>query len=120
MILGYEANIGLIYYGPKWSWAEMVMGRNGHGPKLLWAEMTRNHRNDFLPMYANQSIFSFFGSSDGLSVKRFCNLLTKEIKYLFGLPFQIGKITSTKERRHTVLAVQVLIINFLSLLKKIS
>ena len=33
MILGYEANIGLIYYGPKWSWAEMVMaeivmGRN--------------------------------------------------------------------------------------------
>ena len=43
MILGYEANIGLIYYGPKWSWAEMVMGRNGHGPKWLWAEMTRNH-----------------------------------------------------------------------------
>ena len=42
MILGYEANIGLIYYGPKWSWAEMVMGRNGHGPKWLWAEMTRN------------------------------------------------------------------------------
>ena len=41
MILGYEANIGLIYYGPKWSWAEMVMGRNGHGPKWLWAEMTR-------------------------------------------------------------------------------
>ena len=28
MILGYEAYIGLIYYGPKWSWAEMVMGRN--------------------------------------------------------------------------------------------
>ena len=28
MILCYEANIGLIYYGPKWSWAEMVMGRN--------------------------------------------------------------------------------------------
>ena len=28
MILGYEANIGLIYYGPKWSWAEMVMGQN--------------------------------------------------------------------------------------------
>ena len=28
MILGYEANLGLIYYGPKWSWAEMVMGRN--------------------------------------------------------------------------------------------
>ena len=42
MILGDEANIGLIYYGPKWSWAEMVMGRNGHGPKWLWAEMTRN------------------------------------------------------------------------------
>ena len=42
MILGYEANIGLIYYGPKWSWAEIVMGRNGHGPKWLWAEMTRN------------------------------------------------------------------------------
>ena len=42
MILGYEANIGLIFYGPKWSWAEMVMGRNGHGPKWLWAEMTRN------------------------------------------------------------------------------
>ena len=42
MILGYEANIGLIYYGPKWSWAEMVMGRNGHGPKWLWAETTRN------------------------------------------------------------------------------
>ena len=42
MILGNEANIGLIYYGPKWSWAEMVMGRNGHGPKWLWAEMTRN------------------------------------------------------------------------------
>ena len=42
MILGYEANIGLIYYGSKWSWAEMVMGRNGHGPKWLWAEMTRN------------------------------------------------------------------------------
>ena len=46
MILGYEANIGLIYYGPKWSWAEMVMGRNGHGPKWLWAEMTRNHALD--------------------------------------------------------------------------
>ena len=45
MILGYEANIGLIYYGPKWSWAEMVMGRNGHGPKRLWAEMTRNPGN---------------------------------------------------------------------------
>ena len=43
MILGYEANIGLIYYGPKRSWAEMVMGRNGHGPKWLWAEMTRNY-----------------------------------------------------------------------------
>ena len=42
MILGYEANIGLIYYGPKWSLAEMVMGPNGHGPKWLWAEMTRN------------------------------------------------------------------------------
>ena len=42
MILGYEANIGLINYGPKWSWAEMVIGRNGHGPKWLWAEMTRN------------------------------------------------------------------------------
>ena len=42
MILGYEANIGLIYYGSKWSWAEMVMGRNGHGPKWLWAKMTRN------------------------------------------------------------------------------
>ena len=42
MILGYDANKGLIYYGPKWSWAEMVMGRNGHGPKWLWAEMTRN------------------------------------------------------------------------------
>ena len=42
MILGYEANIGLIYYGPKWLWAEMVMCRNGHGPKWLWAEMTRN------------------------------------------------------------------------------
>ena len=39
MILGYDANIGLIYYGPKWSWAEMVMGRNGHGPKWLWAEI---------------------------------------------------------------------------------
>ena len=38
----YEANIGLIYYGPKWSWAEMVMDRYGHGPKWLWAEMTRN------------------------------------------------------------------------------
>ena len=37
-----NANIGLIYYGPKWSWAEMVLGRNGHGPKWLWAEMTRN------------------------------------------------------------------------------
>ena len=47
MLLGYEANIGSIYYGPKWSWAEMVMGRNGHGPKWLWAEMTRNHNNDF-------------------------------------------------------------------------
>ena len=49
MILGYEANIGLIYYRPKWSWAEMVMGRNGHGPKWLWAEMTemtRNHLHD--------------------------------------------------------------------------
>ena len=46
MILGYEANIGLIYYGPKWSWAEMVMGRNGHGPKRLWAEMTRNRMTD--------------------------------------------------------------------------
>ena len=42
MILGYEANIGLINYRPKWSWAEMVMGRNGHGPKWLWAEMTQN------------------------------------------------------------------------------
>ena len=42
MILGYEANIRLIYYGPKWSWAEMVMGRNGHGRKWLWAEKTRN------------------------------------------------------------------------------
>ena len=34
MISGYEANKGSIYYmgrnghGPKWSWAEMVMGRN--------------------------------------------------------------------------------------------
>ena len=46
MILGNEANIGLIYYGPKWSWAEMVMGRNGHGPKWLWAEMTRNLIDD--------------------------------------------------------------------------
>ena len=51
MILGYEANIGLIYYGPKWSWAEMVMGRNGHGPKWLWAEMTRNR-----DVYANDSL----------------------------------------------------------------
>ena len=42
MILGYESNIGLTYYGPKWPWAEMVMGRNGNGPKWLWAEMTRN------------------------------------------------------------------------------
>ena len=42
-MLGYEANIELIYYGPKWSWAEMVMGRNGHGPKWLWAEMIRIH-----------------------------------------------------------------------------
>ena len=48
MILGNEAHIGLIYYGPKWSWAEMVMGRNGHGPKCLWAEMTRNHLNRLL------------------------------------------------------------------------
>ena len=45
-MLGYEANVGLIYYGPKWSWAEMVMGRNGHGPKWLWAEMTRNLSNE--------------------------------------------------------------------------
>ena len=42
MILGFEANIGLIYYRPKWSWVEMVVGRNNHGPKWLWAEMTRN------------------------------------------------------------------------------
>ena len=46
MILVYEANIGLIYHGPKWSCAEMVMGRNGHGPKWLWAEMTRNRRDE--------------------------------------------------------------------------
>ena len=45
MILGYEANIGLIYYGLKWSLAEMVMCRNGHRPKWLWAEMTRNPVN---------------------------------------------------------------------------
>ena len=49
MILGCEANIGLIYYGPKWSWAEMVMGRNGHGPKWLWAEMTRNLKYMYTP-----------------------------------------------------------------------
>ena len=31
-----------IIYGPKWLWAEMVMGRFGYGPIWLWAEMTRN------------------------------------------------------------------------------
>ena len=30
----------VIIYGPKWLWAEMVMGRYCHGPKWLWAEMT--------------------------------------------------------------------------------
>ena len=61
MILGYEANIGLIYYGPKWSWAEMVMGRNGHGPKWLWAEMTRNHT------------YHLSGSTDCIfTINRFC------------------------------------------------
>ena len=30
----------MIFYGPKWLWAEMVMGGNGYGPKWLWAEMT--------------------------------------------------------------------------------
>ena len=34
-----------IIYGPKWLWAEMVMGRFGYGPIWLWAEMTRNRRN---------------------------------------------------------------------------
>ena len=56
MILGYEANIGLIYYGPKWSWAEMVMGRNGHGPKWLWAEMTRNPKIHLHPSGPFKSI----------------------------------------------------------------
>ena len=46
MIFGYEANIGLIYYMPKRSWVEMVMGRNGHGPKWLWAEMIRNRADN--------------------------------------------------------------------------
>ena len=40
IIRGYEADIGLIYYGPK-----MVMGRNGYGPKWSWAEMVMG-RND--------------------------------------------------------------------------
>ena len=30
----------VIIYGPKWLWAEMVMGRYCHGSKWLWAEMT--------------------------------------------------------------------------------
>ena len=30
----------VIIYGPKYLWAEMVMGRYGHGPKWLWDEMT--------------------------------------------------------------------------------
>ena len=33
-----------IIYGPKWLWAEMVMGRFGYGPIWLWAEMTRNQK----------------------------------------------------------------------------
>ena len=33
-------------YGPKWLWAEMVMGRYCHGPKWLWAEMTSYRYND--------------------------------------------------------------------------
>ena len=44
-MLGYWANLALINYGPKWSWAEMVMGRNGYGPKWSWAEMVMG-RND--------------------------------------------------------------------------
>ena len=40
MILGYEANKGMIYYGPKWSWAEMVMGRND--PESIKAVCTFN------------------------------------------------------------------------------
>ena len=31
-----------IIYGPKWLWAEMVMGRFAYWPIWLWAEMTRN------------------------------------------------------------------------------
>ena len=51
--------MGLIYYGPKWSWAEMVMGRNGHGPKWLWAEMTRNYFDSEIV----RSVSAYFGKT---------------------------------------------------------
>ena len=47
----YGLFIAIIYYGPKWSCAEMVMGPYGHGLKWLWAEMTRND-NQYL-VYCN-------------------------------------------------------------------
>ena len=58
MILGYEANIVLIFYGPIRSWAEMIMGRNGHGPKWLWAEMTRNLKFDFFTFLCRSGVLS--------------------------------------------------------------
>ena len=38
----YNLFCGVDVWADKFSWAEIVMGRNWHGPILLWAEMTRN------------------------------------------------------------------------------
>ena len=67
MVLGYETNIGLIYYGPKWSWAEMVMGRNDaesfelHLP--LWSKYPEKERHlkgmEFVDLFVFFSIFLF-------------------------------------------------------------
>ena len=54
--------IAILYYGPKWSGAGVVLGRIGHGLEWLLAEMTRNpvHRPSDVMTYLRNHIAALF------------------------------------------------------------